>query len=135
MKKKDRFGAVSYDNEVILPFIYDEIDGLIDFPSWSDEEYYESAIVKKQDLFGLVWTSGKTIIEPIYDEIVDTIELQADEALYKLLGGRRKGHVYLAKKNGKYICIEIDSESGVLKGVSPVSLECDIYEYIDDYYR
>lgn len=128
LKKNGFWGAMSYDNKVIIPFQYDDIDGLFGFPfdnGDNADEWYEVAIIKRRGLFGLFCTDGKILVEPLYDEIIDTDEGEYNYAdfLDNLLGLERREHVYLAKKNNNYFCVEIDRSDCYLKRVVPVPVE------------
>lgn len=75
VKKENKFGLIDSKNEIIIPFIYDEI---------KSSQNWRYFIIKQKNKIGLINVSGAVIKEPVYDNI----EL-------------RKEYVVLKRKNFK----------------------------------
>jgi hypothetical protein len=90
LKKGKKFGAISFDNKIVVPFDFDYVDIGIG----------NAAIVKKGMNFGIMTTKGKVILPIAYDEIT------ASENVYILI---KKDKFGLANSDGKII-LNTDNE-------------------------
>ncbi len=89
-KKNNLFGMINSDNEIIIPFIYEQIR------SSNNWNYF---IVKKNKKYGLIKIDGKIVKDPIFD----FVEWFEDLIIFKRKGFENDVYYYQEKE---YIILE-----------------------------
>ncbi len=112
-KLNGKFGVVSMDNKVIVPFEFKEIpDKKVDFES------YKTILVKKEGYDGLYSLSGIELVPPIYDQI-------------SFLKYKEKDYYrYNENVDGKFLRVELNGKVGI-RSVSGAELSTVTYSKID----